>query len=61
MGFPWQLISDVYALCVAFPEPLGERLYGEVKTFLEEHVKNLYEVQWISISIISFVLPYLCH
>ncbi|XP_031562580.1 cullin-2-like [Actinia tenebrosa] len=35
--------SDVYALCVAFPEPLGERLYGEVKTFLEEHVKNLYE------------------
>ncbi|KAK3750420.1 hypothetical protein QZH41_016979, partial [Actinostola sp. cb2023] len=35
--------SDVYALCVAFPEPLGERLYGEVKNFLEEHVKKLYE------------------
>jgi len=32
--------SDVYALCVAFPEPLGEKLYQETKIFLEEHVKE---------------------
>ena len=36
--------SDVYALCVAFPEPLGEKLYAEVKNFLENHVQSLYEV-----------------
>ncbi|XP_041478352.1 cullin-2-like [Lytechinus variegatus] len=32
---------DVYALCVAFPEPHSERLYNETKLFLEEHVDNL--------------------
>lgn len=37
-------VSDVYALCVAFPEPLGEKLYAEVKNFLESHVQSLYEV-----------------
>ena len=36
--------SDVYALCVAHPEPLGEKLYAEVKNFLESHVQRLYEV-----------------
>ena len=35
---------DVYALCVAFPEPLGEKLYAEVKNFLESHSQSLYEV-----------------
>lgn len=35
--------SDVYALCVACPEPLGDRLYQETKTFLENHVKSLYQ------------------
>ncbi|KAJ7380067.1 Cullin-2 [Desmophyllum pertusum] len=35
--------SDVYALCVAFPERLGEKLYAEVKNFLESHVQSLYE------------------
>ncbi|XP_068715782.1 cullin-2-like [Montipora foliosa] len=35
--------SDVYALCVAFPEPLGEKLYAGVKHFLENHVQSLYE------------------
>ncbi|XP_022795965.1 cullin-2-like [Stylophora pistillata] len=35
--------SDVYALCVAFPEPLGEKLYAEVKDFLENHGQSLYE------------------
>ena len=34
--------SDVYALCVAFPEPLGEKLYTETKAFLEKHVQEKY-------------------
>nr|CAG4646060.1 EOG090X01NX [Macrothrix elegans] len=33
--------SDVYSLCVAYPEPLAEKLYQETKKFLEEHVKSL--------------------
>uniref|UniRef100_A0A6B0VG44 Putative cullin n=1 Tax=Ixodes ricinus TaxID=34613 RepID=A0A6B0VG44_IXORI len=36
--------SDVYALCVAFPEPLGDRLYQETKKFLNAHVQYLYEL-----------------
>ncbi|XP_064647338.1 cullin-2-like [Lineus longissimus] len=36
--------SDVYALCVAYPEPLSDRLYQETKTFLENHVKKLYSL-----------------
>lgn len=32
---------DVYKLCVAFPEPLADRLYNETKQFLESHVRNL--------------------
>uniref|UniRef100_A0AAQ4Q3E3 Cullin N-terminal domain-containing protein n=1 Tax=Gasterosteus aculeatus aculeatus TaxID=481459 RepID=A0AAQ4Q3E3_GASAC len=36
--------SDIYALCVAYPEPLGERLYTETKVFLENHVRQLYKV-----------------
>ncbi|XP_059495311.1 cullin-2 isoform X3 [Stegostoma tigrinum] len=35
--------SDIYALCVAYPEPLGERLYTETKVFLENHVQHLYK------------------
>lgn len=35
--------SDVYALCVANPEPLGDRLYQETKNFLESHIKGLYQ------------------
>ena len=35
--------SDVYALCVAYPEPLGERLYAETKKFLEDHVTYKYD------------------
>lgn len=34
--------SDVYSLCVAFPEPLADKLYQETKKFLEEHVKQLH-------------------
>ncbi|XP_013911174.1 PREDICTED: cullin-2-like [Thamnophis sirtalis] len=35
--------SDIYALCVAYPEPLGERLYMETKFFLENHVRHLHK------------------
>lgn len=38
--------SDVYSLCVAYPEPLADRLYNETKSFLISHVdKLLVEVQ----------------
>ncbi|KAJ0182915.1 hypothetical protein K1T71_000891 [Dendrolimus kikuchii] len=33
--------SDVYALCVAQPEPLADKLYDETRNFLEEHVSGL--------------------
>jgi len=33
--------TDVYSLCVAYPEPLADRLYSETKAFLEEHVNAL--------------------
>ncbi|KAJ8707614.1 hypothetical protein PYW07_011291 [Mythimna separata] len=33
--------SDVYALCVAHPEPLADKLYDETRNFLEEHVQGL--------------------
>jgi len=32
--------SDVYSLCVAYPEPLADRLYIETKKFLESHVSQ---------------------
>ncbi|PVD30741.1 hypothetical protein C0Q70_10016 [Pomacea canaliculata] len=34
--------SDVYKLCTALPEPLGDRLYQETKNFLESYVKTLH-------------------
>lgn len=37
--------SDVYSLCVAFPEPLADRLYNETKQFLENHVQNILATQ----------------
>ncbi|CAO1413455.1 unnamed protein product [Diamesa serratosioi] len=33
--------GDVYSICVAFPDPLADKLYAETKLFLENHVKNL--------------------
>lgn len=33
--------SDVYSICVAYPEPLADRLYTETKAFLENHVQQL--------------------
>ncbi|XP_054268118.1 cullin-2-like isoform X1 [Macrosteles quadrilineatus] len=35
--------SDVYSLCVAYPEPLADRLYAETKQYLDNHVKSLLE------------------
>lgn len=35
--------SDVYKLCVACPDPLGDRLYLETNKFLDEHVKSLFK------------------
>lgn len=51
--------SDVYALCVAFPEPLGEKLYAEVKNFLENHVQSLYEA--ISVPDVDILRLYHSH
>ncbi|GIX95302.1 cullin-2 [Caerostris darwini] len=36
--------GDVYNLCVAFPEPLADKLYMETKKFLDEHTQDLYEL-----------------
>lgn len=33
--------SDVYSLCVAYPEPLADQLYCETKRFLDTHVFQL--------------------
>ncbi|XP_035735673.1 cullin-2-like [Vespa mandarinia] len=33
--------SDVYSLCVAYPESLADRLYNETKRFLDNHVSQL--------------------
>uniref|UniRef100_A0A336LM86 Cullin-2 n=1 Tax=Culicoides sonorensis TaxID=179676 RepID=A0A336LM86_CULSO len=33
--------GDVYAICVAHPQPFADRLYTETKAFLENHVQNL--------------------
>lgn len=30
----------MYAICVAFPDPLADRLYIETKLFLENYVKS---------------------
>lgn len=48
--------SDIYALCVAYPEPLGERLYTETKVFLENHVRQLYKVSTIRSYQIHYLL-----
>ncbi|KAL3832004.1 hypothetical protein ACJMK2_023688 [Sinanodonta woodiana] len=37
------LFTDVYALCVACPDPLGDKLYQETRNFLEDHVKTLHK------------------
>ena len=37
------LLLDVYSLCVAYPEPLADRLYQETKKYLEDHVNTMLE------------------
>lgn len=37
-----ECFSEVYALCVAFPESLADRLYDEVRQLLKDNVANLY-------------------
>lgn len=37
------LFRDIYALCVAYPDPLADKLYQETKKFLDDHVKSLLE------------------
>lgn len=34
------IFSDVYSLCVAYPEPMADKLYEETKKFLEDHVNG---------------------
>ena len=34
----FRFLADVYSLCVAYPEPLADKLYAETKKFLDEHV-----------------------
>ncbi|XP_039265598.2 cullin-2-like [Styela clava] len=38
-----EMFMDVYALCIARPEPLTNELYSGIKEFLEHHVSQLYE------------------
>lgn len=38
-----ETFRDVYSLCVAYPEPLADRLYAETKKFLNDHVASLLE------------------
>lgn len=33
--------SDIYALCVAYPDPFADRLYLETNMFLDKHVSDL--------------------
>ena len=35
------IFSDVYSLCVAYPEPQADRLYDETKQYLDQHVSQL--------------------
>lgn len=37
-------------MCVAYPEPLVERLYVEVKNLLTSHVEGIYAVSSHSVS-----------
>ena len=44
---------DVYSLCVAYPEPLADKLYSETKKFLEEHVDSLLiKVGWLEVIVL---------
>ena len=47
-------LIDVYSLCVAYPEPLADKLYSETKKFLEEHVDSLLiKVDWLVVIVLD--------
>ena len=49
----FSFLIDVYSLCVAYPEPLADKLYSETKKFLEEHVDSLLiKVDWLVVIIL---------
>lgn len=41
------LLSDIYEICVAIPDPLTDKLYAAVKSALERHATTQYEVTFI--------------
>lgn len=41
--------TDVYAVCVANPEPMADKLYNATKNFLEAHVQQLYKVEHLGL------------
>jgi cullin 2 len=41
VGFVLFVYRDVYALCVAHPEPFTNELYRETKAFMKTHVQGL--------------------
>ena len=50
-------LIDVYSLCVAYPEPLADKLYSETKKFLEEHVDSLLiKVYWLVVIVLHIYL-----
>ena len=52
-------LIDVYSLCVAYPEPLADKLYSETKKFLEEHVDSLLiKVDWLVV-IVLYIYIYI--
>lgn len=45
---------------MAYPEPLGERLYTETKIFLENHVRHLHKVTYTVTDLrVGIVCPFL--
>ena len=42
--------SDVYALCVANPDPLSDKLYESTKNFFETHVKDILSVSVLELN-----------
>ena len=48
--------SDVYSLCVAYPEPLADKLYTETKKFLETHVSQVRRRKYLMVFEIIFLI-----
>lgn len=41
--------SDVYSICVSYPEPLADQLYDNTKEFLEHHVEWLLKAKVLAV------------